>query len=491
MTILHPLQALALLSAAGTFLLCYCFIRLQGVHGIDARTDKRRHHERPIPLLGGVAMGLCFFFGAAGLTTLESPAPAPGNLPLAYAAIALTLALGLADDAFELRARWKFLGQNLVALLLVQSINGIETPPDRLLAPHSEIAFVLKWFWCLGLLNSMNLIDGLDGLASGIAMIVLAFVTLAGTADSAFLLPLKFLALPVTIGFFLWNRFPARIYLGESGAQLVAIFLFLGSMTFRYSRSSGIDSVALFFALGVPILDTLLAIMRRTRRGVGLMASDREHLHHRLGRLGLKHESIVRFLHFLTLYLCAVGLAFLQLSKLTVPTLVLALTGLGINLFLLAFAERKLYSYLAHFSSHMLGVLDFSVQESRSLHLRLQEFRQTGTAHLIFRIDLSHCVSSLLESSPERIQSFYGKLSRAVRGPRGLREVQFESSRALLVLQGMNTPVSAEEFEKKLHTDLARFEQEEKIDLGLNLAHSISLVHLESTDRTWNSSKAA
>lgn len=481
---------LALFSGGITFLSCYCFIRFQGLHGIETSADKRRHNERPIPLMGGAAMVIGFLLGLTGLLVFGEPMDAPGSLVLACLAVALTFAVGLADDALELRARWKFFGQNFVALLLVFALNGVDTPCDRLLPSYPGIAFALKWFWCMGLLNSMNLIDGLDGLASGIAMIVLSFIVFTGKAESIFHFPLKYLAFPSLVAFFLWNRYPAKIYLGETGAQLVAIFLFLGSMTFRHSMSSGIDSVALFFALGVPILDTLLAILRRATRGIGLMVPDREHLHHRLGRLGLRHENIVRFLHFLTCYLCAIGYAFLQFSKLTVPTLVLALTGLGINLALLWLAERKLYSYLAHFSSHMLGVLDSNVQESRALQAKLWEYRGSGTQHVLFRIDLSHCVTSLLERSPERIQSFYGKLSRAIRGAEGGREVQFESSREVLVLQCTPRGLNVERVEKALRDDLERFEHSERVDLGLHLDSCLQRVELDNAGLPWNAKAA-
>jgi hypothetical protein len=275
------------------------------------------------------------------------------------------------------------------------------------------------------------------------------------------------------VGFFLLNRHPARLYLGESGAQMVAIFLFLGSMTFRSSPSAGVDSIALFFALGVPILDTLLAILRRVGRRTGLMVPDREHLHHRLGRLGMSHPNISRFLHILTLYLCGIAYAYGRFQVFNAQALALALTGVGINLFLLRQAEKKLYSYLANFASHMLTVIDANLQDSLSLISRRKSLESSGAAFVMFQIDLSHCIGNLLEKSPGRIQSFYGKLGHALRGMDDLREVHFESSRVAVVLQRLRAGENPAWAEATLRTDLTQFEVNEKIDLGLHLNNAI------------------
>ena len=468
------LWAISFLSFAVTFALCYVFIRFHHLHSIGAKADKRRHNERPVPLLGGAGILGGFAAGCLALHVLDIDGGNSIRLFYAFASIALAVALGLVDDANELRARWKFLGHNLVALLLVLSVQGLETPPDRVFGQGSAAAYALKWFWCLGLLNSMNLIDGLDELSSGVGLLVLGFVTLLGAGDAPFRAPLLFVAIPAVLGFYLWNRHPARIYLGEAGAQAVAVFLFLGTMTFSHSASPGLDIVALFFALGVPILDTLLAILRRFSRGTGLMVADREHLHHRFGRLGLSHPNISRFLHFLTLYLCGVAYCFLQLETLSVAALSLALAGLGINLFLLNLAEKKLYSYLANFASHMLRVIDNGGADPLSLQLRRRSLEEAGLAHVAFRVNLSHCVGNLLERSPGRIQSFYGKLGDALRGENEGREVHFESSRSVIVLQRL-LPGGLEpgRIAFELRAELERFEQRERIDLGLHLAQSI------------------
>lgn len=479
---MENLWAISFFSFAVTFVLCFAFIRFHHVHSIGAKADKRRHNERAVPLLGGAGIMGGFAAGTLALHLLVLDGGNSIRLFYAFSAIGLAVALGLLDDKHELRARWKFLGHNLVALLLVLSVDGLATPPDRIFGQGSLAAYALKWFWCLGILNSMNLIDGLDELASGVGLLVLAFVVTLGPADAPFRSTLFFVAVPSILGFYFWNRHPARIYLGEAGAQAVAVFLFLGTMSFQHSASAGIDLVALLFALGVPILDTLLAIVRRFSRGTGLMVADREHLHHRFGRLGLSHAGTSRFLHFLTLYLCGIAYCFLQLEALSVGTLALALSGLGINLFLLNLAEKKLYAYLASFASHMLRVLDTGGADPLSLQLRRRSLADAGLAHVAFRVDLSHCVGNLLERSPGRIQSFYGKLGDAIRGNADGREIHFESSRSVIVLQrlqpGHDDPARIA-FE--LRAELERFEQRERIDLGLHLANSIRLLASEES----------
>ncbi len=475
------LWAISLFSFLVSFALCFLFIRFHGTHSIAAINDKRRHNERPVPLLGGAGILGGFTAGFVAIHVFELDGGNSIRLFYAFSAIALAVGMGLFDDKLELKARWKFLGHNIVALFLVLAVDGIATPPDRILGQGSLAAYALKWFWCLGILNSMNLIDGLDELSSGIGLLVLGFVVMMSAPEAPFRNPLFFIAIPSVLGFYLWNRHPAKIYLGEAGAQAVAVFLFLGTMTFQHSASAGLDLVALFFALGVPILDTLLAIVRRVRRGTGLMVADREHLHHRFGRLGLSHSGTSRFLHFLTLYLCGIGYALLQLEAFSWGAMVLALSGLGINLFLLSLAEKKLYAYLSNFASHMLQVLDTGGADPLSLQLRRRSLTESGLPHLAVRLNLSHCVGNLLERSPGRIQNFYGKLGDALKGKGESREVHFESSRSVILLQriepGHDNP---EQIISDLRLELESFENREKIDLGLHLPKSVTILPVET-----------
>ncbi len=469
------------LSFTASFALCFLFIRFHHLHSIGSRSDKRRHNERPIPLLGGAAVACGFLLGWLGLYMAGLNQHTPARMLFVFCGLAVGVVLGVLDDAHELRARWKFLGHNLVALFLVIAVEGLDTPPDRLLGASSLAAYALKWFWCLGILNSINLIDGLDELASGLGLLMLSFLALATNQDTPFQFASLYLAIPAILGFYVWNRFPARIYLGESGALAIGVFIFIGSMGFKRS-SPGNDTVALFFVMGVPILDTLLAITRRFGRGTGLMVADREHLHHRLGRLGLSHPNISRFLHFLTLYLCGIAYCFVQMPELKPAPLVLALSGLGINLFLMRMAERKLYFYLSNFASHMLRTIDTGVSDTNSLRLRRQALGESGTPHIAFRLDLSLCVGNLLEKSPGRIQTFYGKLADALRGLPHTREVHFENSRTAVILQrlmpGQDDPARLA-FE--LRADLERFEERERIDLGLYVSDSIRVLPQEDS----------
>lgn len=250
---------------------------------------------------------------------------------------------------------------------------------------------------------------------------------------------------------------------------MAGIFLILGSMTYHRSESAAVDMISLFFALGVPILDTLLAIVRRAGRKTGMMTPDREHLHHRLGRLGMSHPNISRFLHALTAYLCGIAFAYGYLPELSVPALALALTGLGINLVLLSVAERKLFYYLANFASHMLGMLDSNGPDPFAIHARRRSLEASGEPHAVFRLDLSYCVGNLLEKSPGRIQNFYAKLGDSIRGEPRFRELHFESSRVAVILEKIPVGKTADWAEATLRADLARFEERERIDLGLHL----------------------
>jgi|GEM_PF-5005436 len=232
-----------------TFGLCYLFIRFHHLHSIGARSDKRRHNERPIPLLGGAAIVAGFTIGAIAMFMTDSSAIPTSRLAFVLGALFIAGVVGVLDDAIEIRARWKFIGHNLVTLFMVLAVRDFETPPDRLLGSNSFAALALEWFWCLGILNSINLIDGLDELASGLGLLVICFLTLVATGGAQLQAPLLYVAIPAILGFYLWNRHPARIYLGETGAQAMGIFLFLAAMSFQRA-SPGADTVALFFRNG-------------------------------------------------------------------------------------------------------------------------------------------------------------------------------------------------------------------------------------------------
>jgi UDP-GlcNAc:undecaprenyl-phosphate/decaprenyl-phosphate GlcNAc-1-phosphate transferase len=251
----------------------------------------RKLHPRPTPLWGGVSLYVALLAGLAGGWLFASGLGASWSLPIALALSAGMLCLlGAWDDLTELSAGRKLAGQVVATLPVV--LAGFYVERVELLGCTLHLGWVgivATMAWLLLCINAMNLIDGMDGLASTVGILISAAVAvvagLYGLAD----VMLATLALAAALaGFLLYNRPPARIYLGDSGSMVVGGVL--GVLVLRASTGGTATpnltiAAALFF---LPLLDTFLAIVRRSIEGRSLMDADRGHAHHRLLDRGLR-----------------------------------------------------------------------------------------------------------------------------------------------------------------------------------------------------------
>lgn len=254
--------------------------------------NSRRINKVPMPTGGGLAI----FFSYIAVAKIVG-APLQQSLILGSSLIVL---VGLADDYFELKARYKFLGQFLAVLVFVWSGPRIEfvTNPWGGMIYLSYFAIPITMFWMLAVVNIMNFIDGLDGLSAGIALIsVSALFLLAydlGRWDAAMLAVI--LAGSIA-GFLPFNFNPARIYLGDAGA------MFLGFMLGAVAAEGALKGAATIglsiptLILAVPAMDTFCSITRRIRQGVPVYQADKGHFHHRLLARGLSQKQVVLLLY--------------------------------------------------------------------------------------------------------------------------------------------------------------------------------------------------
>ncbi len=293
--------------------------------GIVDRPGARRIHKDIIPRAGGLAV----FFGthAAAAILFYSLYIQPLSAEAAidrewwlifFLASAFVTLVGLIDDYQNLRPLTKLCGQTVGALLMVLAGIRVESMFGWELPLLLSVGVTICWF--LFATNIFNLIDGLDGLATG-----LAAIASLGLAGSLVHREMYFEALLITgfigaaVGFFRFNRHPAKVFLGDTGSNFIGFFLAALSLE-TGSKSSAFGYLAVaFLALGVPIFDTLLAVwrrsnrlalsyLRRTERPGGIMAGDLEHLHHRLLRGGLSQRDVVAFLHLANAVLVLIGL---------------------------------------------------------------------------------------------------------------------------------------------------------------------------------------
>lgn len=314
--------------------------------GLVDRPGGRRAHRGEIPRTGGIAL-----FGAFALTLLTAfllfhrwlpPSTDPNERTrLAGLLLGSTLAFafGLLDDKRELSWRGQFAVQLLCAAVAIASLIFIERVNDPFTNTQVVFSDLIVWtlttFWFLGAMNTLNWLDGLDGLAAGVTAILAAVLVghMLWRADppqlSVAILPLALLG--ATLGFLPWNFNPARIFMGSSGSY------FLGFAVAALGIIGGARMATVLMVLGLPIVDVAWLIWRRKRRGLSPGAGGRDHLHFRLLDLGLGQRQIV-----LGYYAFCAAFGLLALSIGPRIYKLLALLGLGIVVVaVLWWAERQ------------------------------------------------------------------------------------------------------------------------------------------------------
>ena len=249
---------------------------------------------------------------AAGSCRCRCPSrrPRPAALLLGGAVAA---GLGAIDDLFDLRARWQFLGQLLLAcgaVALGITIDFVANPfggRPISFAGTGVVAVGFTVFWIVGMINSINFIDGLDGLSSGVALIAavtlgMISLTTQVTTGQPLIAVLCFALAGALLGFLRWNFHPATIFAGTSGVLFVGYTLAVLSIL-------GTAKVAVaLLVLGVPIIDTFWIIVRRLSQGRSPFSPDRTHIHHRLLDLGLSHRQTVLLIYGICLALAVLSL---------------------------------------------------------------------------------------------------------------------------------------------------------------------------------------
>lgn len=294
-----PSYFLVLLLGAGlAWAVTPAIIRLAIRVGAMDRPVKRSVHRAPVPHLGGVAIYLSFFLTLAVTSDLRDPAVA-GLL----VGGGLITALGVVDDFRRLSAGVKLLGQVGAALVLLAF--GIQV--EWVTNPLGGLVVLGKWgapltvLWVVSMVNVVNLIDGLDGLAAGITAI--ASLTLLPVALQVSQGPPVLLTAALagsTLGFIPYNFNPARIFMGDAGAMFLGYTLAGIAVAGTLKSAATIAMVVPALSLGLPIFDTLMAIVRRFLNGYPIHQPDREHLHHRLLEFGLNHRQTVLLMYLAT-----------------------------------------------------------------------------------------------------------------------------------------------------------------------------------------------
>ncbi|HHT49371.1 MAG TPA: undecaprenyl/decaprenyl-phosphate alpha-N-acetylglucosaminyl 1-phosphate transferase [Firmicutes bacterium] len=292
---------------------------------------ERRVHETPRPYTGGLAIFIAFSLGlllTGGLTF-------PHVGPLLFGGLAIFL-LGFFDDKYDLPAGWKLLVQLLVAAFITCADVRIAylTNPFGDMVALGWKGYPLTIIWLVLTINIINLIDGLDGLAAGVSAIagVSLLIIGMGLGQSAAVF-LCALLIGVLLGFLPYNFYPARVFMGNSGAYFLGYLLGVISVMGALKIPTVLALAIPVFAMGIPFLDTIWAVWRRWRGGNRIMRRDLYHIHYLLLTSGLGPRKTVLLLYGLSLLS---GLASVFLSRVTLLIgLFILLTGMGLLFFCL------------------------------------------------------------------------------------------------------------------------------------------------------------
>ena len=275
----------------------------------------RKVHAAPTPRLGGIAVigAAVVVFVIRWLLGPEEPiGPSQAMRPAGQWGFAFLLgaapivAVSIRDDIRHVRAIWKFLAQLVGAIIVV--VFGISLGPWVHLFGREvwigPFGFPLSVLWLVGVTNAFNIIDGLDGLSAGLGLIsaigMAAVFGLTGQPEAA---TLSLVIAGALAGFLPYNLHPAKMFLGDSGAAFIGFCLGCLALSGAARLSAGFAVLIPIVALGVPVVDTLLAVARRLMRRVvaleptGVFSADRNHIHHRLLALGLSHRHAVLLLY--------------------------------------------------------------------------------------------------------------------------------------------------------------------------------------------------
>jgi UDP-GlcNAc:undecaprenyl-phosphate GlcNAc-1-phosphate transferase len=316
----------ALLTALVTYLATWGVRWTAKRFNIHPAIRERDVHKSPTPRIGGIAMFLGLgagVFASASFGWFDSIFVNPGPIWAVLAASAVIIVVGLLDDLVDLDWTAKMGGQMGAAWILASSgIQIVSLPIGGLTVGSFAVSFAVTVFLIVLIMNAVNFIDGLDGLAAGVvgigtlAFFVYTYLLAQQTSPTNYFSIAGLLAalvLGMVAGFLPHNWRPAKIFMGDSGAMLLGLLMAVGAITVtgsidpatvtRNDLLPALIPLALpVLILVIPLLDLALAVVRRLRRGQSPFAADREHLHHQLQDVGHSHQGAVMvFYHWTAL----------------------------------------------------------------------------------------------------------------------------------------------------------------------------------------------
>ena len=285
------------------------------IKAIDIPKDNRRIHKKPIPLLGGLSIYFSFII----TIILKTGQMSKSELGIVIGATIIVIG-GFLDDKFDIKPWKKLMFQIASAVCLIVygvRITLITNPisSHELYVNIGILSIPLTIIWVVGITNALNLIDGLDGLAAGVAFIsALTIFIIAVLNNRVEASTLTIILSGAILGFLPYNFNPASIFMGDTGAQLLGFLLAAISIEGAIKSAAAFAIAVPILALGIPIYDTLFAMIRRKLNGKPIMQADKGHLHHRLLDMGLTQKQAVVIMYLISAVLGSFAIIAMQMS---------------------------------------------------------------------------------------------------------------------------------------------------------------------------------
>jgi UDP-GlcNAc:undecaprenyl-phosphate/decaprenyl-phosphate GlcNAc-1-phosphate transferase len=376
------------------------------IGAIDVPNDARKIHKEPTAALGGLGVAIAFCLTLAALQWLFPEVEAVALWRLALPA-SVIIALGMWDDVSPMKPRYKLLLQCAAAACFywagfrLNRVFAMDIPPWA--------SFPATVLWLVSCANAMNLFDGMDGLASGLTVVVsLALFALAGYQGKVEIAVISAAIAGASMGFLLFNFPPAVIFLGDTGSLFLGMILGVVAIEGSFKSHLTFALIVPVIALGLPIMDTLLAIMRRMSRRMSIFSADKEHIHHKLVSFGFTRRQALVLLYGTSVILASVSLLTAFSGSMLAGGLIIV-AGLGIVLLARILGGSEVRDF-GHFVLRAIGIRrsrDASLNGERPLRIAFltpvpTPYRQPLIEKLVERDDFEMVIYYFSASESDR-----------------------------------------------------------------------------------------
>lgn len=317
-----------LISSLTTIIITPLIIKLSiRLKAVDQPNNRKIHH-RTKPTLGGLAI---FIGVATGFLYIQ---PMHAQMKAIIIGACIMIITGIIDDLFDLRPIYKLIGQLLSAIVVVSSGLVIDkmTIPFLGTVELGGLGIMMTILWIVAASNAINLIDGLDGLAAGVSAIGLSSILVMAFLDYRLIVvQLSIVLIGSCIGFLFHNFYPAKIFMGDTGALFLGYSIAIVSMLGLFKNVAFFSFVVPIIVLAIPIFDTIFAIIRRRMNNQSIASADRNHLHYELMKMGYSHRASVLIIYGFSVFFGLMAIIF-NSATLLASLIILIILILAIHL---------------------------------------------------------------------------------------------------------------------------------------------------------------